>query len=136
MTGRMPSLHGALHDGIPLSKDHMTFVELLKDAGYSTGLTGKSHLQSFTGLPATNMYEPLAGLHTPREGPRDAYKDNRHSADYDLEVAPQWTQPLAERVEGDFYGFDHVEVAADHADKASGDYLLWARAQRPDFEHS
>lgn len=34
----------------------------------------------------------------------------------------------------DFYGFDHVEIAADHADRASGDYLLWARAQRPDFD--
>jgi arylsulfatase A-like enzyme len=72
MTGRMPSLHGARHNGIPLSKDHTTFVELLKDAGYTTGLIGKSHLQSFSGLPATNRYEPAAGLHTPREGLRDA----------------------------------------------------------------
>ncbi|GAB5446250.1 sulfatase family protein [Gymnodinialimonas sp.] len=134
MTGRMPSLHGARHNGIPLSKDHTTFVELLKDAGYTTGLIGKSHLQSFTGLPATNKYEPTPGLHTPRAGLRDAYKHDRHSTDYDLEVVPQWTQPLSERLEGDFYGFDHVEVAADHADQASGDYLLWAKAQRPDFE--
>lgn len=134
MTGRMPSLHGARHNGIPLSKDHTTFVELLREAGYATGLIGKSHLQSFTGLPATNRYEPDDALHTPPEGLRDAYKDNRHSAEYDLEVVPQWTQPLAERLDGSFYGFDHVEVAADHADQASGDYLLWARAQRPDFE--
>lgn len=134
MTGRMPSLHGARHNGIPLSKDHTTFVELLKDAGYTTGLIGKSHLQSFTGLPATNNYEPVEGLDTPSEGLRDAYKNNRHSTDYDLEVAPQWTQPLAERMDGDSYGFDHVGVAADHADQASGDYLLWARAQRPDFD--
>jgi len=27
-----------------------------------------------------------------------------------------------------------VEVAADHADQASGDYLLWAKSQREDFE--
>ncbi|MGJ8546083.1 MAG: sulfatase family protein [Sulfitobacter sp.] len=134
MTGRMSSLHGARHNGIPLSKDHTTFVELLKDAGYSTGLIGKSHLQSFTGLPATNQYETKDEFHTPRLELRDAYKRNRHSSDYDLEVVPKWDTPLAERMEGDFYGFDHVEVAADHADHASGDYLLWAREKHPDFD--
>lgn len=135
MTGRMSSLHGARHNGIPLSQDHTTFVELLKDAGYRTGLIGKSHLQSFTGLPATNQYQPDEELHTPREELRDAYKRNRHTKDYDLEVVPKWNKPLAKRMEGDFYGFEHVEVAADHADAASGDYLLWAREQNPDFDN-
>ncbi|MEL7524903.1 MAG: sulfatase-like hydrolase/transferase [Pseudomonadota bacterium] len=134
MTGRMCSVHGARHNGIPLSKDHTTFVELLRDAGYNTGLIGKSHLQSFTGLPATNRFEAREGLTTPSAHLRDAYKNNRHSRDYDLEVAPKWDTPLAERLNGDFYGFDHVEVAADHGDQASGDYLLWARAQTPDFD--
>ncbi|WP_434055799.1 MAG: sulfatase-like hydrolase/transferase [Roseibium sp.] len=134
MTGRMCSVHGARHNGIPLSKDHTTFVELLRDAGYSTGLIGKSHLQSFTGLPATNRFEAREGLTSPSAHLRDAYKNNRHSPDYDLEVAPNWDTPLAERLKGDFYGFGHVEVAADHGDQASGDYLLWARAQTPDFD--
>ncbi len=134
MTGRMSSAHGARHNGIPLSKDHTTFVELLRDAGYRTGLIGKSHLQSFTGLPATNTFEPADGLHAPSPHLRDAVKNNRHSEDYDLELAPKWTSPLSARVNGDFYGFEHVEVAADHADQASGDYLLWARSQRSDFD--
>lgn len=134
MTGRMCSAHGARHNGIPLSRDHTTFVELLKDAGYNTGLIGKSHLQSFTGLPATNQFEAKEGLHTPSAHLRDAHKRNRHTEDYDLEVAPKWDTPLAERTDGDFYGFSHVEVCADHADLASGDYLLWARSQRADFD--
>lgn len=134
MTGRMCSVHGARHNGIALSRDHTTFVELLRDAGYRTGLIGKSHLQSFTGLPATNQFTPVPGLSTPAPHLRDAFKNNRHSSDYDLEVVPHWDRPLAERMRGDFYGFDHVEIAADHADQASGDYLLWARAQRPDFD--
>lgn len=134
MTGRMCSVHGARHNGIPLSKDHTTFVELLRDAGYRTGLIGKSHLQSFTGLPATNRFEAKDGLTTPSAHLRDAYKNNRHSKDYDLEVAPNWDTPLAARLKGDFYGFEHVEVAADHGDQASGDYLLWARAQTADFD--
>lgn len=134
MTGRMSSLHGARHNGIPLSRDHTTFVELLKDAGYRTGLIGKSHLQGFTGLPATNQYKPDPQLHTPRPELRDAHKRNRHSSDYDLEVISQWDRPMAERVDGDFYGFEHVEIAADHGDAASGDYLLWARSQEPGFD--
>jgi arylsulfatase A-like enzyme len=134
MTGRMCSVHGARHNGIPLSKDQSTFVELLKDAGYKTGLIGKSHLQSFTGLPATNTYQSEEGVHTPSPHLRDAFKNNRHSKDYDLEVKTKWDTPLASRIDGDFYGFEHVEVAADHADKACGDYLLWARSQREDFD--
>lgn len=134
MTGRLSSLHGARHNGIPLSRDHTTFVELLKDAGYTTGLIGKSHLQSFTGLPATNKYQPDPDKHTPRMELRDAFKRNRHSEDYDLEVVPKWDTPLAKRVDDDFYGFEHVEIAADHADAASGDYLLWARQQVPNFD--
>lgn len=134
MTGRMSSAHGARHNGIPLSKDHTTFVELLRDAGYTTGLIGKSHLQSFTGLPATNKFEEKEGLHVPSPHLRDAHKNNRHSPDYDLENITCWDKPLAERVDGDFYGFQHVEIAADHGDKASGDYLLWAREQNADFD--
>ncbi|MBX2883362.1 MAG: sulfatase-like hydrolase/transferase [Granulosicoccus sp.] len=134
MTGRMCSVHGARHNGIPLSQEHTTFVELLKDAGYSTGLIGKSHLQGFTGLPATNQYTPETGKHTPSPGLRDAFKNNRHSTDYDLEIASKWERPLAERIKGDYYGFEHVEVVADHADAASGDYLLWARSQHKDFD--
>jgi len=134
MTGRMSTLHGARHNGIPLSKDHTTFVELLKDAGYKTGLIGKSHLQGFTGLKATNVYEEEPDKTSPSPHLRDAFKDNRHSSDYDLEVGPKWKTPLATRIDGDYYGFEHVEVAADHADKACGDYLLWARDQNPDFD--
>jgi arylsulfatase len=57
MTGRMPSAHGVRHNGIPLSLEANTFVELLREAGYRTGLIGKSHLQ--------NMYEQAPGLQRP-----------------------------------------------------------------------
>ena len=134
MTGRMSSLHGARHNGIPLSKDHTTFVELLRDAGYRTGLIGKSHLQSFTGIPATNKFRAQEGRVAPSPHLRDAHKNNRHSGDYELELVSRWDRPIAERMKGDFYGFEHVEIAADHADRASGDYLLWARRQRSDFD--
>ncbi|MEP4434015.1 MAG: sulfatase-like hydrolase/transferase, partial [Hyphomicrobiales bacterium] len=40
----------------------------------------------------------------------------------------------ANRVDGNFYGFDHVQVAADHGDSATGDYLLWARSKHENFD--
>src|SRR6478609_10320684 len=49
MTGRMPSVHGVRHNGIPLSQRATTFVERLRGAGYATALIGKSHLQNMTG---------------------------------------------------------------------------------------
>ena len=51
MTGRLSSVHGVRSNGVPLSMDEVTFVELLRDAGYATVLVGKSHLQNNTGLP-------------------------------------------------------------------------------------
>src|SRR5580704_11303518 len=45
MTGRMPSVHGVRHNGIPLALEATTFVDLLRRSGYRTGLIGKSHLQ-------------------------------------------------------------------------------------------
>lgn len=134
MTGRMPSLHGVRHNGISLSKEDVTFVELLRDAGYRTGLIGKSHLQSFTGLEATNKYNLDANKHTPSPELRDAVKNTRRGPQYDLETAPKWQTPLADRIDEHFYGFEHVEVAADHADRASGDYLLWARSMHEGFD--
>src|SRR5579859_1826970 len=49
MTGRMPSVHGVRHNGIPLSLEASTFVEQLRQAGYRTGHIGKSHLQNMAG---------------------------------------------------------------------------------------
>ena len=48
MTARMPSVHDVRSNGIPLSMEAVTFVDLLRDAGYRTALVGKSHLQNFT----------------------------------------------------------------------------------------
>lgn len=135
MTGRMPSLHGARHNGIPLSQDHTTFVELLRDAGYNTALIGKSHLQSFTGLPASNRYEPDPQLTTPSLELRDAHKRSRHSSEYDLENTTKWNTPLVDRIDKHFYGFNDVEIAAGHADAACGDYLLWAREKVSEFDN-
>ena len=56
MTCRMPSSHGVRSLGIPLSKKQVTFVEILRAAGYETALIGKSHLQNVTDWPT--QFEP------------------------------------------------------------------------------
>ena len=40
MTGRMPSRHGVRHNGIELTFDETTFVEVLRAAGYATAHIG------------------------------------------------------------------------------------------------
>src|SRR5262245_9575968 len=58
MTGRMPSVHGARSNGIPLPLRSNTFVGLLRASGYSTALVGKSHLQNFGDAPAIQKRPP------------------------------------------------------------------------------
>ena len=53
MTGRMPSLHGVRQNGQPLSLAAVTFVELLRAAGWRTALFGKCHLQNISARPIT-----------------------------------------------------------------------------------
>src|SRR5690606_858357 len=52
MTGRMPSVHGARHNGVPLPLESTTFVDVLRQAGWRTALVGKAHLQNITDDPA------------------------------------------------------------------------------------
>lgn len=134
MTGRMPSLHGVRHNGIALSREHTTFVEVLADAGYNTAIIGKAHLQGMTGMAPTMTFQVEEGLKAPSEPYRDAYKDQRKGPLYELEVLPRWETPLASRMDRHFYGYQHAEIADDHADRAGGDYLLWARQQDPNFD--
>ena len=69
MTCRMPSVHGVRSNGIPLSMNSVTFVDLLREAGYRTALIGKSHLQNFTSWPPIiKRPPPREGYHEPRAG--------------------------------------------------------------------
>ena len=56
MTGRLPPVHGARGNGMPLSLQANTFVDVLRSKGYRTALVGKSHLMTMTDHPA--MWKP------------------------------------------------------------------------------
>ncbi len=130
MTGRMPSLHGVRHNGIPLPRSAVTFVELLRADGYATALIGKSHLQNMEDRPPLLTAREQAGRR-PQAGGTGARKESLAGSEYDQERPSRWRDP-AHRIETPFYGFDHVELANDHGDLVYGDYERWAAARDPE----
>lgn len=135
MTGRMPSLHGVRYNGIPLSHQSVTFVELLRAFGYRTALVGKSHLQNIGHLLKT----PRATFNgadgdPPPAALAQALKEHRSGRAYDNEWMPHWKRDPAFRVEQPFYGFEHVELCSDHSDLVEGDYARWLESRHPGSE--
>lgn len=127
MTGRPSSVHGVRSNGMPLSMDEVTFVELLADAGYATALVGKSHLQNNTGLPP-KLEQPTASA-SHRALPAALSQSRRDHLDgplYGQEGRRDWDDP-ATRVTLPFYGFQQVELATGHGDLVEGNYMSWAR---------
>ena len=131
MTGRMPSVTGARANGFPLSRDAVTFVDLLRAAGYRTALVGKSHLQNFTGAPPPQKRpEPRAGYRDPPEALAQAIRARLTGPDYDFENPRFWAAGNAS-VATPFYGFDHVTLVRAHGDSPSGDYDRWLDERDP-----
>lgn len=120
MTGRPPSLNGVRHNGIPLSLDAVTFVDLLREVGYRTVLCGKSHLQNMTGRP------PVSGIPA-----REALR-GRSRGRYDQEIARKWRDDPAHDLDYPYYGFDAVDLAIQHSDEVEGHYTRWLAARHPD----
>src|SRR5438874_1136278 len=83
MTGRMPSLHGVRYNGISLSLNATTFVDLLRAVGWRTALIGKSHLQNMTGVPTVvPPPKPAPDYQPPPPGLDEAEKDDRNDDAY------------------------------------------------------
>jgi arylsulfatase A-like enzyme len=130
MTGRMPSLHGVRHNGIPLSRDHVTFVDLLAAGGYRTALVGKSHLQNFTGNPPPSGLPDIPGKTPPPEALQDADRRRRDGAAYDVENQRKWADP-AHDVRLPFYGFEEARICTGHGDDVGADYRRWLADKDP-----
>ena len=131
MTGRMPSVHGVRSNGIPLSMNAVTFVDLLRDAGYRTALIGKSHLQNFTNWPPIIKRPPArASYHEPSRGLVQAVRNDLGDPCYEQETPDYWNARDA-RVQTPFYGFDHVTLVRAHGDEAGGDYDRWLAERDP-----
>lgn len=100
ITGQHPSEHGAYSLGTKLMEDHVTLGDVLSDAGYQTTLVGKAHFQqlrSTDDFPSLESYPLLRDL--------DFWRNHKDR----------------------FYGFNHVELARNHADEshAGQHYAIW-----------
>ena len=133
MTGRMPSLHGARQNGIPLSLSATTFVDIMRAAGYETALIGKCHLQSINGnLPRIGMPERDPSLMMPPEDLREAHKSLTKHGRYDQELPSTWEREPEFEPDLPYYGFTHVELAIGHGDKTVGHYARWLKERHAD----
>jgi arylsulfatase A-like enzyme len=135
MTGRMPSLHGARQNGIPLSLTATTFVDILRAAGYDTALIGKCHLQSINGNPPViGMPEENTDQTPPPEELSEADKSFMQHGRYDQELPSAWEREPDFEPTLPYYGFNHVELAIGHGDKAVGHYDRWLKARDPNAD--
>ena len=117
MTGRMPTAHGVIFNDRTLDWGSNTFVKRFREAGYRTGLIGKSHLQH--GM-SKNSVVPFRG--------QGAY-DSPYPDGWDqIEDFERYLDANPEPVE-DFYGFEHIELSIDHGARVSGHHLQWALAK-------
>jgi len=124
LTGRMPTAHGVRVNGVSLSAQSVTFVDLLRDAGYGTALIGKAHLQNITDLPAAWRASGTVG-----EARRDC-----PGTHYEREFGPLWRRRQAVAKDEPYYGFDHVLFVINHGDDVDGHYREWLRRHHPEAE--
>lgn len=100
ITGMYPSWHGCWTIGVKLAEDVPTVGERFSAAGYATTLIGKAHFQPLRSVPDQTSLECQPTLR-------------------DLGFWRGFTGP--------WYGFDHIEVARNHADEVhvGQHYALW-----------
>ena len=100
LTGRLPSVHGARHNGVALPLNSRTFVERLREGGYHTRLIGKSHLQNIT--------DTRAQYPTGADAAFDGEARRTSPGRLDQECGPLWDEDPAFDVDLPFYGFEQV----------------------------
>lgn len=100
LTGLYPSQHGAWTIGVHLDEDVRTLPEMLGATGYRSGLIGKAHFHPLADTPGHVSLEKNPTV-------RD--------------------MPFWRGFNGPWYGFDHIELARNHADEAMAGqhYGLW-----------
>lgn len=133
MTCRMPSSHGVRSNGIPLAHRNVTFVEMLRAAGYDTALIGKSHLQTVTRAPREIPPRPVReGFIQTHEALSQSLRSDFEDIRYKQEHPNSWDDP-EHRTSTPFYGFDHVDLVTRHGTMVGGDYENWLLQDAPEI---
>lgn len=117
MTGRMPSAHGVIFNDRSLEPSATTFVSALRDAGWRTGLIGKSHLQHGESRNAVSDLGKAPGRTSPFA---EGWDTIEHEERYERgeTVAPD-----------DFYGFGEIQLTVGHGALVGAHHYQWAREQ-------
>jgi arylsulfatase A-like enzyme len=137
LTGRMPSVSGVRHNGVPLPLEALTFVETLRRTGYRTALIGKAHLQTQSRREVPDpllfpaMRPTMAAAQSGREAWPIAIPDDTDDPRYLAEREELWTADPSRRIDLPYYGFEQVEFACGHGDQVSGHYRAWALEREP-----
>lgn len=136
LTGRMPSVNGVRHNGVPLPLESMTFAEVMRRAGYRTALIGKAHLQSQSRreVPDPLLFPSMRPNEHSREHWPTALPDVTDDPRYLAEREELWAAEPHRSIAVPYYGFEHVELACGHGDQVGGHYRAWARARVPQID--
>ncbi|MBU3671994.1 MAG: sulfatase [Sinobacteraceae bacterium] len=136
LTGRMPSVNGVRHNGVPLPIESMTFAEVMRRAGYRTALIGKAHLQSQSRreVPDPLLFSSMRPNDDRRENWPTALPDVTNDSRYLAEREELWAADPHRQIALPYYGFEHVEFACGHGDQVGGHYRTWARARVPNID--
>lgn len=129
-TGQLSSVNGCRQNGIPLALEAVTYAEVLRAAGWHTGLVGKAHFQNVSTLPAPARKPNGAGENPPPEVAM-AWRAQRDGDDYAHELRTTWRSDPGHQVPLPYYGFDHVKLCIGHGDRVEGHYTSWLRARHP-----
>lgn len=125
-TGQLTSVNGCRQNGIPLGLDCTTYADVLRAAGYRTGLVGKAHFQNVSPVPARRPTTAGNGAAPP--APFDlARRSQRRGPDYEHEIRTGWIDNPDREVPTPYYGFDHLRLCIGHGDQVEGHYTGWLR---------
>jgi arylsulfatase A-like enzyme len=104
ITGEYPSWHGCWTIGVKLDEDRVFLGDLLRAGGYDTALIGKAHFQPLASEPGETSLESEEKVR-------------------DLDF---WRS-----FHGPYYGFEHIELARNHADEShvGQHYAIWMEDQ-------
>jgi len=132
-TGRLPSAHGVRQNGIPLSLESTTFVDILAAGGYSTAAIGKIHLQNIGNAPVHSRPLPGSGGQlAPPPDLQESFRHNRKTEAYKAENIEAWRNDPEREIDTPYYGFEHVRICSGDGDMVEGHYTSWLNAQHSD----
>ena len=125
-TGQMTSVNGCRQNGIPLGLDCTTYADVLRAAGYRTGIIGKAHFQNVS--PIATPEPGLSGEGDDPPKPHNfARRTQRRGPEYEQEIRTQWIKDPDREVPLPYYGFDHLRLCIGHGDQVEGHYSGWLR---------